>query len=167
VTGVGVGGRVPALLALLLALSACAVPPAPTSEAVRMHEIDLMIAESVEQASRANWAVASAEAAILSPYRAGPGQTIPPGVQLPEELRQRVLLDWHGPVESLLAALAERIGYDFSVVGQRPVTPTLVSFRHDRIELYEIVRRAGIAIHARGDVALSPADRRIELRYGP
>ncbi len=167
--GAGVRDMCPVLLAgWLVVLAACApVQMAPSSEDTRLREIDAMIAASVERASKASWAVAAAEAALIVPERAGPGQTIPPGVELPEELHQKVWLDWHGPVESLLAALAKRIQYSFSVVGERPATPTMVTFRHQRIELYEVVRRAGIAIHARGDVALSPADRRIELRYGP
>ena len=140
--------------------------PAPGPDSA-MLEIDRVIATALKQASDANMQVAGAEAAVIAPERAGPGQEVPPGVRLPPEVTQAVDIDWQGPVEPLLEALADRAQYEFRVVGVAPATPVMVNIVRERTPLVEILRESGIVIHEHGDVALSLAARRIELRYGP
>ncbi len=158
-------------LSCLAALGGCellrekpAMEPAQSAEGLA---IDRVIASAMERASEANSKVAGAEAAIIAPERAGPGQEVPPGVRVPPEISQSVDIDWQGPVEPMLAALADRAGYEFRVVGAAPATPVTVNIVRERTPLVEILRETGITIHEHGDVALSLAARRIELRYGP
>ena len=155
------------LFPVALALSGCWETTPEKADAGQDREIDRVIAAALDRASRANDVVAGAEAAVIAPERAGPGQDRPAGVRLTPELLQTVNIDWHGPVEPMLAALAARANYEFRVVGKPPATPVMVSLKRQRTPLFELVRESGIVIHEHGDVALSMAARRIELRYGP
>lgn len=129
-------------------------------------EADLKVAEAVEISSRANRAIAEVEVAVAAPKRAGPNQTVPPGVTLPAELTEEITIDWQGKVEPLVAAIAGKMGYRFAVTGRPPAVPVVVSMSAKNEAVHDIIRRAGNMIHDHGDIALNPATRTIELRYG-
>lgn len=129
-------------------------------------EAEMKIAEAVETSSRANQAIAEVEVAVAAPKRAGPNQTVPPGVSLPSELTEAITIDWQGNVEPLVAAIAKRIGYRFAVSGRAPAVPVVVSLNAREEQVHDIIRRAGNMIHDHGDLALNPAAKTIELRYG-
>lgn len=154
---------IPCLFAFAL-LGACA---AQTSEQdAPISEADAKIAEAMETAANANRAVSEVEVAVAQPRRASPGQVVPAGVQLPEEIRQPISVDWQGRVEPLLQTIAARAGYTFNVIGRAPANPVLVTITAENEPLFDIVRRIGNMVDDTADVALNPASRIIELRYG-
>lgn len=157
-------GKIPAFLAIL-ALGACT---AKTVEPVDppVSDIDRIIADAADRAARANVAVSEVEVAIADPQRAGPGQTIPPSVRLPDEIVQKIDLDWQGPVEPMLQALADRAGYTFRVIGRAPATPVTVSITQEDVPLHDVVREAGTMVNDVADVILNPSLKMIEMRYG-
>lgn len=152
-------------LLLIAGLAACAKPgEEATFEA--MPEIDEKIAVAMEKASDANVAIAEVEVATAAPERAGPGQTVPPGVVLPPEAVQPVTVDWQGAVEPFLEEMATRAGYSFIVTGDTPANPMLISITANEEPLFGVVRRAGAMAHGYADIAFNPGNQTIEIRYG-
>lgn len=156
------GARI-VLLGLAPLLAGCAVPAAQEAPP---SNVDARIASAVERASNANVAIAEVEVATTQPVRPGPGATVPRGVVLPPEAVQPISVDWNGPVEEFLEAIARRAGYSFRTTGRAPATGVMVSIRATEEPLYGVVRRAGNMIHGHGDIAFNPSSRSIELRYG-
>lgn len=129
-------------------------------------EIDQQIAEAVSVSANANEAIAQVEVATAAPRRAGPGQSIPPGVVLPPEAIQPVTVDWQGAIEPFLAEMAVRAGYAFSVTGSAPANPMMISITSNEEPLFGVVRRAGAMAHGYADIGFNPSAKVIEIRYG-
>jgi hypothetical protein len=155
---------IPSMSAAVL-MSACTMTT-PGSQVDPIPEIDRQIAEAVETSARANEAIAQVEVATAAPERAGPGQNVPPGVVLPPEAVQPVTVDWQGAIEPLLEEMATRAGYAFSVTGDAPVNPMMISITANEEPLFGVVRRAGAMAHGYADIAFNPAAKTIEVRYG-
>lgn len=159
-----------AVLALTLAsgafLAGCAHAPKKAPKIPPITAVDRAIAEAVTTSSNANQAIAEVEVATAAPKRPGPGATLPPGVKMPSELAQDMTIDWQGRIEPLLEAIAERIGYRFTVIGRAPANPVIISVTAKDESVANLVRRVGNLIHDHGDVVLNPRSRNIELRYG-
>lgn len=156
-----------AAIALVLApvLSACAtVDKDPTVKPIP--SIDQQIADAVEVSANANEAIAQVEVATAAPARAGPGQTVPPGVVLPPEAVQPVTVDWQGAIEPFLAEMATRAGYSFSTTGNKPANPMMITITANEEPLFGVVRRAGAMAHGYADIGFNPSSKVIEIRYG-
>lgn len=74
-------------------------------------------------------------------------------------------VDWSGPVELLLRAVAAEINYRFKVIGEKPTLPVLVSVFKENTMVGDIVRTARVQAGERADVVVYPKERLIELRY--
>jgi uncharacterized protein YceK len=151
-------------LAVMTALSGCA--SAPDVETPPIDEVDAKIAEAVEISANANRAISEVEVATAAPVRAGPQQHVPDTVVLPSEAVQPITVDWNGPVETFLQAIAQRSGYRLSVTGRAPANQVMISLRAEEEPLFGVVRRAANMVHGYADIALNPANKTIELRYG-
>ena len=147
-------------------LSACGSMTTETPKVDPIPEIDAKIADAVETSSKANEAIAQVEVATAAPVRAGPGQSVPPGVVLPPEAVQPVTVDWQGAIEPFLAEMAVRAGYAFSVTGNKPANPMMISITANEEPLFGVVRRAGAMAHGYADIAFNPSAKIIEVRYG-
>jgi len=75
-------------------------------------------------------------------------------------------VDWNGPVETFLQAIAQRSGYTLSVTGRAPANQIMISLRAEEEPLFGVVRRAGNMVHGYADIALNPSNKTIDLRYG-
>lgn len=128
--------------------------------------VDAKIAEAVEISANANRAISEVEVATAAPVRAGPSRSVPENVVLPPEAVQSITVDWNGPVETFLQAVAQRSGYKLSVTGRAPANQVMISLRAREEPLYGVVRRAGNMVHGYADIAFNPSSRSIEIRYG-
>lgn len=153
-------------IAMLMCAAVVAGCSTTTEEIETEKEPEERIAEAVETAANANRSVSEVEVAVSEPERPGPGQTVPPGVQLPEEARQPVSVDWQGRLEPMLEAIAARADYNVNVVGRAPSNPVTVTLTVEDEPLFDVVRRVGNMVHDDADVAMNPAARLIEIRYG-
>jgi len=151
-------------LAVMTALSGCA--SAPDADGPPIDEVDAMIAAAVEISANANRAISEVEVATAAPVRAGPQQHVPDTVVLPPEAVQPITVDWNGPVETFLQAISQRSGYRLTVTGRAPANQVMISLRAEEEPLFGVVRRAGNMVHGYADIALNPANKTIELRYG-
>ncbi len=144
-------GRVFMVLLLLVMTTACASVDHEAGVADVVAD-DPAVLRLVEAATRA-------ERALLSLTHARSGgemMTSPPRV-VPEELLQKVTVDWIGPLEPLAAAMAERAGYRFMQSGPPPVTPHMVSVHAHGTPLVLVLRDAGLQA---GDAARLVVDAR-------
>ena len=125
-----------------------------------------LLDKAIDKAAESNRLVAEIEAgAAAAGGFGGPEPVVPEGVILPPELLQPITVEWTGPITPLLTALAEHIGYEFSVAGQPPAQPVVVTIHRRHEPVWRVFRDAGAVITTRGLVVVAPADRRIEMRW--
>ena len=79
---------------------------------------------------------------------------------------ERVTLDYDGPVEEAVRAVARMIRYRVAVAGREPVVPEIVSVHRHRHTVQAILEDIGLQTGARVGIDLDPARRRIVIRYG-
>lgn len=152
-------------LATVAAVSGCAGRPG-SIDAPPIDTIDSKIAEAVEISANANRAISEVEVATAGPVRAGPAQHVPENVVLPAAAVQPITVDWNGPVETFLQAIAQRSGYTLTVTGRAPANQMMVSIRSEEEPLFGVVRRVGNMVHGYADIGFNPTNQTIELRYG-
>lgn len=154
------------LLLASISLAACSVAHSNEATSAGLAAVNNQIAQAVQSAAATNNAVAQVEVATAKPDRAGPAQTVPPGVVLPPSAVQPVTVDWQGPIEPFLAAMAKRAGYTFKVEGKRPANPMMISITANKEPLFGVLRRAGAMANGYADIAFNPSEKLIEIRYG-
>ena len=153
--------RVLAVIAALCAaglagpLAGCALP-APAALAVheRPDPAETLVPEMrlIEAAERAERALASLAAMLPMP---DPASAMPDPDTVPAALRRRVSLDWAGPLEGLVRALARHAGYRFLVAGSPPARPPIVAVKAEGEPLIAVLRDAGLRA---GDAATLTVD---------
>lgn len=74
-------------------------------------------------------------------------------------------VDWTGPVEPLVAQLAQAGHYKYRVVGRRPAVPVLVAVYAYNMPLGDILRDTNYQAGKKADIVIYPSQRIIELRY--
>ncbi len=123
-------------LLVLVMTSACAARDHGDTVADVAAE-DPAVLRLVEAATRA-------ERALLALARDGGEMNASPPRVVPEELLQKVSVDWIGPLEPLAADLAERAGYRFTRSGPPPVRPHMVTIHARGTPLVLVLRDAGL-----------------------
>jgi defect-in-organelle-trafficking protein DotD len=123
--------------------------------------VGLRLAAAVDKATAALQTLASVEQA-RNPSAAV--QSIP---YAPQELRRTVSLDWVGPIEPVLRALADRAGYRFEANGDKPPAPLVVTINAKQKSVVEVLRDVGLQAGTRADVSVDPEAKIVELNYAP
>lgn len=139
------------LLSALVMTSACAAMDRG-GQATNVEAEDPAVLRLVEAATRAE----SALIALAHARDGGSMHASPPRV-VPEELLQKVSVDWIGALESLAADLARRAGYRFTESGPPAVRPLLVTIHASGTPLVLVLRDAGLQA---GDAARLVVDAR-------
>ena len=131
--------------------------PAPAPDRAEAHLI--------EAAVRAQTALAALARARTGEARLAPA---PPLRIVPGELLRAVSVDFIGPLETLVAELAERAGYRLVVAGAAPVRPLLIEVTVEEELLIAVLRDAGLQAGAAATVVVDATARRIYLDWaGP
>ena len=78
----------------------------------------------------------------------------------------RMTLDYDGPMEEAVSAVARMIRYRVTVAGRPPVVPEIVSVHMRRKTVQSIIEDIGLQMGSRVGLALDGARRRIQVRYG-
>ena len=78
----------------------------------------------------------------------------------------RMTLDYDGPMEEAVRAVARMIRYRVTVAGRAPVVPEIVSVHMRRKTVQSILEDIGLQTGARVGIDLDNARRRITIRYG-
>ena len=85
----------------------------------------------------------------------------------PAELRLLVTVQWVGPWENLLKVLAERVNYQFRVIGKSPATPVIVTIDARQQPFVDVMRNVGLQGAGRADLVLDSQNKVVEVRYAP
>ncbi len=85
----------------------------------------------------------------------------------PAELRLLVTVQWVGPWENLLKVLAERVNYQFRVIGKSPATPVVVTIDARQQPFVDVMRNVGLQGAGRADLVLDSQNKVVEVRYAP
>ena len=141
-----------------------AAPAAGVQEMPPDPVVEDTLAAAAERASRASQAAAEVAIAEAGPSAAG-GYSVPPGMDLPPELKRRFSVNWTGPLTALLKSLAMEVGYEFVVDGAPPAMPLTISLHRRDEPAWRILRDAGIAVSNAATVVLRPNARVIVLRH--
>lgn len=145
-------------------LSACAYQPQKVSKPQLVAEPDnvsLMLADAAGKAAKSLETLASIEQ-----YRTPQGgiSTIP---NAPQELRRGMTVQWVGPVEPLAKAIADKAGYQYTVLGDQPPAPIIVSVNAQNKQIIDVLRDIGLQMGQRADLKVDGGRRMIELQYAP
>lgn len=163
------------ILAMLFTLGACAngdfgwdsmtsstptdVDPNERAYAAATDPIALRIAESADKAATALQDLARVEKTRRPP------KPEPAITAAPDELQQRVTIEWVGGAEALVRNLAGRLNYDVTVVGGAPVAPVVVRVNQNERTIIEALRTIGEQGTEYMDLVVNPPARSIEIRY--
>ena len=131
---------------------------AGTADAALARDLD----EAMRRAAAASARVAGLE--ITAANKRGGIVLQPPVGAVPEELRSRISIEWTGPVEPLLAALADEIGYRMAVTGSASAQPVMISMSRLDEPVWHVFRDIGMAIGTEGAVVVDATSRRVEFR---
>ena len=149
-----------------LALQACAMPT--TTEAVPpIEEIDSQIVEAVASSTAVDREITEVEIAssVPVPMRTDNDPQVPAGVVLPPDAVQPITVDFQGPIEEFLGAMAVRSGYLFTIAGDAPANPIMISIPSNDEPLFGVIRRAGNLANGAADIVFNPTKKAIEIRY--
>lgn len=148
-------------LTIVLGASAC-VPRKVDQQLVATPDpIGLRVASAVDRASAALQTLASVEQAR------NPNAAIAAAPYAPQELRRTVSMNWNGPIEPVMRALADRAGYQFQMNGDVPPAPVVVNIQAKQKSVVEVLRDAGLQAGSRADVVVDTERHIVELNYAP
>jgi hypothetical protein len=87
--------------------------------------------------------------------------------QLPQSgaMETKVTMDWEGPLEPLLEAIAEKYHYKPDIMGKKPVLPIWVVISTKGKTLGNVIQDIDLQVRAQADISINDAARTIELRY--
>lgn len=124
-------------------------------------KVSAMLAESADRASLALETLAAVERAKT------PNSTVAPIENVPTELARAMTVNWVGPIEPITKTLADRAGYGFKVLGNKPAVDVVVSIDSENQKVVDILRDIGLQLGMRGDVKVDARNRMIEVSYAP
>ena len=140
--------RALAVIAALCAvgLAGCSLrPPAPALPAASPgpDPVETLVPELrlIEAAERAERALALLARTVPA---SDPASAMPALDSVPAALKRPVTLDWAGPLEGLVRALAARAGYRFLVAGRPRARPPIVAVEAKGEPLIAVLRDAGL-----------------------
>ncbi len=132
---------------------------APEVDIIAPDPVELRLAEAAEQASAALDTLARIERVRTPPREMDPIENVPP------ELAQPMSIDWVGPVEPIIARLAERAGYSFATLGRRPPVEVIVRVRGEQRALIDMLRDIALQAENRANLLVDARRGLVELRY--
>ncbi|MBI1301409.1 MAG: DotD/TraH family lipoprotein [Alphaproteobacteria bacterium] len=123
--------------------------------------VSALLAESADRASSALETLAAVESART------PSANISPIGDVPAELRRTITVNWVGPIEPITKTLADRAGYGFLELGNKPSIPVVVSIDAENMRVVDVLRDIGLQLGVRGDVKVDANTKMIEIYYSP
>ncbi len=124
-------------------------------------KVTAMLANSADRASSALEELAAVERARTPAVSLSPIDDVPP------ELARSITVNWVGPIEPIAKTLADRAGYGFLVLGNKPSTPVVVSLDVENRRVIDSLRDIGLQLGMRGDVKVDASSHMVEINYAP
>ena len=149
------------ILTICLICSSCSAPimkkpplNAPSDDAsIKLAEAASSISESMMQMAKIE--------KVLLPNEANNTINIPSSYNL----QTRASIDWDGPIEDLVARIANAAHYRFRILGKAPAIPILINLNTKDDSLAETLRNIDYQAGNRAFIHVYPKNQVIELRY--
>lgn len=122
-------------------------------------KVSALLADAAGRATNALETLAAVEQARTPRVNVSPVGNAPP------ELRRAITVNWVGPVEQIAEKLANRAGYEFSVIGEEPPTPIIVTVDTVNQPIINVLRDLGLQLGQRANVRVDGAERLVEVQY--
>lgn len=151
-------------LVTLLVLTGCQANPVRINNPQLVAEPDkvsALLAQAADRSSRAMETLAAIE------QTRAPRVNMATPADLPPELQRGVTVNWVGPVENVTKMMADRASYSFSVSGDAPPAPIVVTVDMENMPIFDVLRSIGLQMGNRGDVRVDANTKSIELSYAP
>lgn len=123
--------------------------------------VSAMLADAADRASNALETLAAVE------YARSPGVAVSTINNAPPELRRSITVNWVGPVEPITKTLADRAGYNFLTIGNKPPIPLVVSLDIQNRPVIDVLRDLGLQLGLRADIKVDAERRVVEIHYAP
>lgn len=151
------------LLLAITALAACSAPSRykQPQVAASPDKTSMMLAQAADRASSALETLAAIEQTKT------PGINTGPVAGAPVELQRGVSINWVGPVENVTQMLANKASYSFTVMGNQPSQPLVVSLDVENKPLIDVLRNVGLQLGSKADIKVDSERRVVELSYAP
>lgn len=149
-----------ATLVAMLFMTACQTGPV-TPRPIQVQApttVDLALAEAVRKSSDALATLSRVESTKNPPAFIAE-------VEVPEELKRPVTLDWHGPMPALAEMLAQRLLYRYSEIGTPNPTPIIVTVKVDGDPVHKVLEDIGLQAGSKATLVVNPGSRLIEVRH--
>lgn len=149
--------------AATLWLAGCSTTKTPEndlSDVYSNQSIDKELAEAVGRATKAQETLARVQVARTTPTPSALDEA-----SLPEELKRPATIDWSGPAHEAASKIANLIGYQFKVTGNRPSIPPMVHVSVEDVSAAKALEDIGLQAFPFGEVSVDPNAKRIEFRY--
>lgn len=152
-------------VALCILVSACSWSPSTRVRDPQVvaspDRVSLMLAEAADKASTALETLAAVE------QEKSPAVAVQPIHNAPPELMRAMTITWYGPAEQLTRKLADRAGYTFITIGDKPPIPLTVSIDVENKPVIDTLRGVGLQLGMRADIKVDSVRRMVELHYAP
>ncbi len=123
--------------------------------------VSLRLASAVDKASTALQTLASIEQAR------NPNIQIDSVAGAPQELRRIISVNWNGPIEPITKKMANRAGYKFTINGDRPPVPIIISLKAHEKSVVEALRDIGLQAGRRAAIEVDAELKIVEINYAP
>ena len=151
------------LLPVFFLLAGCAAKPQTTynkpaflhndSAQIKLAEAAVSISQSLDQLAQIEQAT-------------HPHANLPPPPNAAQiGMAQLASVDWTGPIQPLIAKIAEATGYKFRVLGRSPAIHIVIALQSRNVPIAEILRDASFQAGTKTKIAVYPQRKIIELRY--
>lgn len=149
--------------AATLWLAGCASTKTPDNDVSDVYSnqaIDKELASSISRVAKAQETLARVQVARTTPTPSALDEA-----QLPEELKRPATIDWSGPAHEAAAKIANLVGYQFKITGNRPSIPPMVHVSVEDVSAAKALEDIGLQAFPFGEVSVDPNAKRIEFRY--
>lgn len=85
----------------------------------------------------------------------------------PAELRRAITMNWVGPVEPVVKALADRASYNFATIGPKPPSAVVVRVDVQNMPVVEVLRDIGLQLGTRANIRIDGPRKVVEVNYIP
>jgi defect-in-organelle-trafficking protein DotD len=144
-------------------LGGCASKKAPENDISDVYSnqaIDKELASSISRVAKAQETLARVQVARTTPTPSALDET-----NLPEELKRPATIDWSGPAHEAAEKIANLVGYQFKITGNRPSIPPMIHVSVEDVSAAKALEDIGLQAFPFGEVSVDPNAKRIEFRY--
>ena len=132
------------------------LPPPPEPD----HSAVIALSEAASSVSQSLTDLKATEQAAMPPKSVStPPSPASYGMGIP------ATLDWNGPVEPLVAQIANATNYSLKILGTEPSIPIIVTISAKNEAIGNVLKDAGYQCGNRAQIIVYPSIRQIELRY--